>query len=229
MKLTRIVSLSILLVTGLALFNSSCRKKKDEPVSKICASKTLYNKGDTIKLENCSDNYTKQRWRFPDGTQSTDKVIYYVPATVGFYKFTLYVSNSDYVYDYESYTYVEVKQVVILHVRLNQIELFGYHGLYPEERILGNRFILSIDIALRKTEIQTLNDSIDYTQVLDIIRTRFNKPSLLLETLLLEIEKDLLQHFAPKMAKLFIKLEKCNPPLSGRVFSSEVILEKDYI
>lgn len=93
----------------MALFQSSCRKKKDEPVSKICANQVLYNKGDTIKLENCSDNYTKQRWRLPDGTQSTGKTVYFVPATVGFYKFTLYVSNDDFVYDYESYTYIEVK------------------------------------------------------------------------------------------------------------------------
>lgn len=105
----RNTSLLFLLLAGMSLFQISCRKKKNEPVSKICASKTVYNKTDTIKLENCSEDYTKQRWRLPDGTQSTEKNIYFVPPTVGSYKFTLYVSNDDFVYDYESYTYIEVK------------------------------------------------------------------------------------------------------------------------
>lgn len=109
MKNSRIVLGMLVLISAISLFQMSCRKKKGEPNSKICASKLVYAKKDTVMLENCSDNYTKQRWLLPDGTQSTASKVSFVPPTVGTYKFTLYVSNEDFIYDYESYLYVEVK------------------------------------------------------------------------------------------------------------------------
>ena len=87
---------------------TSCRKKAGEPEAKICANKTSYVKQDTIILENCSKNFTKQRWILPDGTHTTNGTVYFVPASVGTYKFSLYVSNDDYIYDYEAYTYIDV-------------------------------------------------------------------------------------------------------------------------
>lgn len=106
---TFVLMACLALLFVVTLTNTSCRRKSGEPKSKICQSKPSYSKFDTIKLENCSTNSNRQRWLLPDGTQSQTPTIYFVPPSVGFYKFTLYVGNDDYIYDYESYVYVEVK------------------------------------------------------------------------------------------------------------------------
>jgi hypothetical protein len=109
MKRTPFVISILAIVLVFSLVHSSCRKKKGEPKSIICTDKMVYAKTDTVKLTNCSENFTKQRWLLPDGTQSTAAAVYFVPPTVGSYKFSLYVSNDDFIYDYESFKYIEVK------------------------------------------------------------------------------------------------------------------------
>lgn len=76
--------------------------------------------------------------------------------------------------------------------------------------------------------MQTLDDSIDYAQVLQIIQQRFQQPTLLLETLLQDIETLLHQRFQPHMQHIVLSIAKQHPPLPAAVASSEVVLEKDY-
>jgi hypothetical protein len=84
-------------------------KKEANPCLVFVVDKLTYFKGDTVRLQNCSENFTTQRWSLPDGTVSNAKDIVYVPPTFGTYKFTLYVNNDDFIYDYESYVFIEVK------------------------------------------------------------------------------------------------------------------------
>ena len=50
----------------------------------------------------------------------------------------------------------------IYQVRLEDVRLFGYHGLFPEERVLGNWFILNL--AISKQITQAFNDDIRIVQ-----------------------------------------------------------------
>lgn len=84
-------------------------QKKGEPEALICFSKKSYVLSDTIRVENCSKKYTKQRWVLPDGTQSTGDYAYFIPTTSGTFKFTLYVSNDKFVNEFEASQNVEVK------------------------------------------------------------------------------------------------------------------------
>ena len=82
-------------------------KKRGEPDAKICASKDVYKISDTLKMVNCSERSTKQRWVMPDGTKSTDNQVYYVPTGAGNYAFTIYVSDDDFISEY-AHTYTAV-------------------------------------------------------------------------------------------------------------------------
>lgn len=76
--------------------------KKGEPFSQICMIEKTYHVGDTVRLDNCSKKYEKQRWLLPDSTTSTGDYVYYVANHPGQFVFRLYVTNSKFVNDFES-------------------------------------------------------------------------------------------------------------------------------
>jgi hypothetical protein len=80
---------------------ASC-KRKGEPEPKICTDKNDYRLTDTIRLTNCSENYTGQRWLLPDGTQSTASSVYFVPQAPIAYTFRLFVTDEDFVQEYQA-------------------------------------------------------------------------------------------------------------------------------
>jgi hypothetical protein len=77
-------------------------KRKGEPFPRICSNKEVYKMGDTIKVSNCSDRYTKQRWLMPDNTQSTADYAYFVPLSSDSFTFRLYVTDENFVQEYEA-------------------------------------------------------------------------------------------------------------------------------
>jgi hypothetical protein len=97
----------LLLLFGLAIFVFAC-DKKGEPFAEICLSKPSYKLTDTIRVDNCSERYTKQRWLLPDGTTSYGDYAYFIPTTPGTYTFKLFVSNDKFVNDFETSKSVKV-------------------------------------------------------------------------------------------------------------------------
>ena len=120
-----------------------------------------------------------------------------------------------------------VNFILILFVALNNIELTAGHGLYPEEKILGNRFVVNIKVGIDDVIINSINDTIDYSVLLSIVQDFFKTPTPLLETLVYEIEKQILIE-CKGLKYLYLSIQKKNPPLQAVVKSSEVILEKRY-
>lgn len=90
----------LFIILGLAVLAASC-DKRGEPFAAMCFSKPSYKLTDTIRVDNCSERYTKQRWLLPDGTISYGDYAYFIPTTSGTYTFTLYVSNDKFVNDFE--------------------------------------------------------------------------------------------------------------------------------
>ncbi|HAD33977.1 MAG TPA: hypothetical protein DCF44_05700 [Chitinophagaceae bacterium] len=115
----------------------------------------------------------------------------------------------------------------ILYIALNKINLYGYHGVFPEEKIWGTWFELNIQFGIQRREVKTLNDTIDYARILEICKGIFQNPHPLSETLLFEMELALLNAF-PDSKYLNISIRKKNPPLGGSIDSSMVRLEKKY-
>ena len=89
------------ILMGLAIFLFAC-DKKGEPFSEICSTKVSYKLTDTIRVDNCSKRYTKQRWLLPDGTISYGDYAYFIPTTSGVFTFKLFVSNDEFVNDFEA-------------------------------------------------------------------------------------------------------------------------------
>jgi dihydroneopterin aldolase len=92
---------------------------------------------------------------------------------------------------------------------------------------LGNRFVVNIKVGIDDVIINSINDTIDYSVLLSIVQDFFKTPTPLLETLVYEIEKQILIE-CKGLKYLYLSIQKLHPPLQAVVKSSEVILEKKY-
>jgi len=85
----------------------------------------------------------------------------------------------------------------IMTIQLNNVEFYGYHGLYKEELKLGNTFIvnLSIEFIPVVTKINEIKETIDYVVVYNLVKERMLTPTLLLETVVEDIATSIFENF----------------------------------
>ena len=58
-----------------------------------------------------------------------------------------------------------------LSISLVNLRFWAYHGVFPEEKVLGNWFILSLVVGLKKNkEIEELHHTIDYGTLYEIVK-----------------------------------------------------------
>ena len=70
-------------------------------------------------------------------------------------------------------------------ISLNNFKIFAYHGYYPEEQVLGQWYIINIELILgNNPESENLDDSLDYTLLAQIVREEMGIKRQLLETII---------------------------------------------
>ena len=82
-------------------------------------------------------------------------------------------------------------------IHLNDVQFYGYHGLYKEEQKLGNNFIvnISIDFFPSVNKITAIEETIDYVSVYNIVKQRMQTPTPLLETIVGDIADAIFTQF----------------------------------
>jgi len=119
---------------------------------------------------------------------------------------------------------------MINRIELKDMKFYSYHGVMPQERCVGNTYIVnllltaSLDKAMDSDDIK---DTINYAEVYDVVKAEMEIPSNLLEHVAGRILKSLKRKF-PALKEIKLKLEKCNPPFGGDVCSAAVIIEQVY-
>src|SRR5690606_16609475 len=109
-------------------------------------------------------------------------------------------------------------------VALEGIEFHAYHGAYPEESILGNRFTLDLELETEFREAMlhdNLKDTVDYAKLYQIIKDRMDVKVKLLEHLAHRIISDILEAY-PKVTSVLLTLKKHHSALGGIVQYSAV-------
>ena len=106
-------------------------------------------------------------------------------------------------------------------IQLNDVQFYGYHGLYKEEQELGNTFIvnLSINFIPLVSKITAINETIDYVQVYELVKTRMQTPTPLLETIAEDIATSIFEQFliAQKVDIQITKTKVYIPTLNGNI------------
>lgn len=110
-------------------------------------------------------------------------------------------------------------------IHLNDMVFYGYHGVHPEERKLGQRFIVNLTVETRKefdVDIHQLQDTIDYTRIYDEIKHTMEKKQFhLLEDCANEILDTVMNKF-PKIIEAVVKIRKPSVPINGSLGSVEI-------
>lgn len=101
-----------------------------------------------------------------------------------------------------------------MRISLNKLLFVGYHGLYPEEKKLGNNYSVDIDIDFIPAQklIDQLDQTIDYVVVYAIVKKWMEIPTPLLETLISKIADDILLE-QPLAKKVMVKITKLHLPI----------------
>jgi len=106
---------------------------------------------------------------------------------------------------------------------------FGYHGVHPEERKLGQRFLVNVTCetdAANDGNIKHLEDTIDYTRVFaEIQHIMERKQYFVMEECANTIIDALMDAF-PSIIHVLVGIKKPYVPISAVLDSVEVELER---
>jgi dihydroneopterin aldolase len=113
-------------------------------------------------------------------------------------------------------------------IYLNNLHFHGYHGLFDEEKIIGNEFVVNVEIVLLNDQIiSDLNQSIDYSKVYEIIKDIMKTPTPLLETIVANIS-DAIYAYNKNTKEINIKIEKKHPPIQNFIGNVAVSYKKAF-
>jgi dihydroneopterin aldolase len=116
----------------------------------------------------------------------------------------------------------------MLTIALEQVHFHAFHGYYPEETILGNDFILDIQVRIpATTPVGDLSDTVNYQGLYTIAAAAMNIPRALLEEVVFDISQEIKQTY-PAVQYSTVTLRKMNPPMGASIRNSMVSLEKQY-
>lgn len=117
----------------------------------------------------------------------------------------------------------------LLIISLNNVRFRAYHGLFPEERQKGNDFVVNMQVSYvpKSGTIESLEDTIDYATLFDIINTVMQSPVDLLETLVQKIAQSVHQQF-PQVKQINVSVEKLNPPIDKFTGSAAVSYKAEF-
>ena len=103
----------------------------------------------------------------------------------------------------------------MLSIHLHNITFFAHHGIYDEEKLLGNEFEVNITVkhSPQRLPVRHLEDTIDYIAVYELVKKRMAVPTALLETLATEITQEILAKFV-LAEEVSISIRKKYPPVS---------------
>jgi len=113
-------------------------------------------------------------------------------------------------------------------IQLNNLRFFSFHGLYEEERVLGNEYEINAAVTIAAHEpVTALHQTIDYVKIYHIIKQQMDVPTALLET----VVQNLAEHIYTsdnRITSINISIKKLYPPIAAFMGNVAVSFKKDY-
>ena len=104
-------------------------------------------------------------------------------------------------------------------IQVEGMEFFAYHGCFSEEQVIGNRFIVDIDIVVETNDAENTDDlskTVNYQSVYNLTKLEIEKKSYLLENIAKRIVDSIISEFE-QIENLTVRISKINPPLGGKI------------
>ena len=112
---------------------------------------------------------------------------------------------------------------------IEEMEFYAFHGHYQEEQIVGNRFLVDLEMEAdlaAPANSDNLNDAVNYQQAYQIIKNEMRRTK---SNLLENIGKRILDALWAEMEgieKATIRIRKLNPPMGGPIKSVGVKMSR---
>lgn len=104
------------------------------------------------------------------------------------------------------------------YIILSDVRFYAYHGLLPQERVVGGNFTLQVRLKIspptQAMQSDQLSDTVNYARVYDVLNREMEQASNLLEHVAYRISKAIYQKF-PSVQGIELAIRKDNPPIGG--------------
>ena len=115
-----------------------------------------------------------------------------------------------------------------LSIELNNLKFYSTHGVFSQENVVGNEFIVhfkgEIIPEVRNLSDDKLEGTVSYADVYDVIGKEMSVQSSLIENVAYRI-LDTIRKKWPQFIYLLVKVEKSVPPIKSIQGESAVVLE----
>ena len=108
------------------------------------------------------------------------------------------------------------------------MEFKAFHGCYDLEKVVGNRFLVSVALDAELGDAARADDvrqTVNYLAVYDIVAAQMKQTSDILENVVLRISDALYGAF-PMLLKVSVTVSKLAPPLGGKIRKVSATLTK---
>ncbi|MFZ5940081.1 MAG: dihydroneopterin aldolase [Bacteroidota bacterium] len=114
-------------------------------------------------------------------------------------------------------------------IKIEDMEFYAFHGHYREEQIVGNRFLVDLEIETDMTRAaasDNLEDAVNYQVAYRLVKEQMRvKKSNLLENIASRI-LDALYENLEGIDRATVKIRKMNPPMGGPMKSVSVTMTR---
>ena len=99
-----------------------------------------------------------------------------------------------------------------MRVELRGLELYGYHGVHPEERERGQRFLYDVELEVGdRGADDRIENAVDYSQVARLVRDVAETPYDLLEALATALADAIAERFRPERLTVRVRKPDARP------------------
>ena len=107
-------------------------------------------------------------------------------------------------------------------VEVHGLELFGYHGVLPEEREQGQTFWYDLELEVGGWgSTDAIEDAVDYRLVVDAVREVNDRRFELLEALAATVAETLIERFAVAHVKVRVRKRPAGMPVDYTAVTAE--------
>lgn len=112
-------------------------------------------------------------------------------------------------------------------IEVNDLRIFARHGVYDFELASGNIFIVTVHLQYPihdSMKNDTLRETLNYAEVVDIVKEVMKTPSKLLENVCYRLHRELTGRY-PNISGGMIRIAKTNPPIEADLQDVAVRIE----
>lgn len=112
------------------------------------------------------------------------------------------------------------------YIFLKNICCYAYHGVAPQENIIGNEYIIHLKMKVnisRAMQTDDVENTVNYAEIHEAVKAEMAIPSKLLEHVSGRIVKKLFEKF-PDIEEIELRLSKRNPPIGADIDAAGVEL-----